>query len=126
MLLRWSVVIGFGVAIWAFCGALIALGQQFWSMDTTLIAHAIGAPVIAAFFSWLYFRYYHFTSVLVTAVAFVAVSLAIDFAIVAPFFERSYAMFASVLGVWLPELLIFAATYLTGWFMGQRLTPAQV
>ena len=125
MLQRWSIVIGFGIAIWAFYGALLALGQQLWSMDTTLIVHAIGAPIGAAFFSWLYFRTYHFTSVLVTAVAFVAVSLALDFFVVAMFVQGSFEMFASVLGVWLPQALIFSATYLTGWFMGQRLTPAQ-
>lgn len=125
MVQKWPVVIGFGVAVWAFCGALIALGQQYWSMDTTLIVHAIGAPIGAAFFAWLYFRFYHFTSVLVTAVTFVAVSLALDFFVVATLVERSYGMFAGVLGVWVPQGLIFSATYLTGWLMGQRLTPAQ-
>jgi hypothetical protein len=43
---------------------------------------------------------------------------------VASVFEKSYAMFGSILGTWLPFLSIFAATYLTGTLMvgrsGQR------
>ena len=42
------VVLAFGFVVWAFCGALIGVGRQFMSMGTTLIVHAIGAPVGAA------------------------------------------------------------------------------
>ena len=45
------IVIGFSVAVWAFCGALVGIGRQYMSMDATLIVHAIGAPIGAAFFS---------------------------------------------------------------------------
>ena len=30
---------------------------------------------------------------------------------------QSLAMFASVLGTWIPFALIFASTYLTGWYL---------
>jgi hypothetical protein len=46
--------------------------------------------------------------------AFLVVVVALDLFLVAPVFERSYAMFASVLGTWLPFPLIFAAAYMVG------------
>ena len=108
------ILVGFGFAVWAFCGALIFAGRQATSMETTLIVHALGAPVGAAFFSWIYFSRFGFTSPLVTAFAFVAVSLALDVFVVALLIERSFDMFRSVLGVWIPQALIFTATWLTG------------
>jgi len=108
------IILGFAIAVWAFCGALVGIGRQFLSMDMTLIVHAIGAPVGAAFFSWIYFRNYGFTSPLETAAIFVAASLTLDFFVVALLIEKSFDMFRSVLGVWIPQALIFAATYLTG------------
>jgi hypothetical protein len=45
----------------------------------------------------------------------------LDALVVAPIFEKSYAMFSSPLGTRLLLLSIFAATYLTGvWFGGPR------
>ena len=114
------IVLGFAIAIWAFCGALVGVGRQFLSMDTTLIVHAIGAPVGAAFFSWIYFRNYAFTTPLVTAVIFVAASLTLDVFIVALLIEKSFDMFRSAIGVWIPQALIFAATYITGLVMGSE------
>jgi hypothetical protein len=44
----------------------------------------------------------------------------LDSAVVAPFIEKSYAMFSSPLGTWLALLSIFAATYLTAvWANGR-------
>ncbi len=108
------VVLGFGIAVWALCGALVGIGRQFMSMDATLVAHAIGAPVGAALISLLYFRKFALTTPLATAIAFVGVALALDALVVAPFIEKSFEMFASPLGVWIPQALIFAATYATG------------
>jgi hypothetical protein len=64
--------------------------------------------------SLLYFKRFAGTSPLQTAVVFLSVVVAMDVFLVAPVFERSYAMFASPLGTWIPFALIFAATYLTG------------
>ena len=84
-----AVLIGFGLAVWAFCGALIGIGRQFMSMDATLIVHAIGAPLGAAFFSWLYHRTFGFTRPVVTAASFVAIALALDVFVVALLIEKS-------------------------------------
>jgi hypothetical protein len=38
----------------------------------------------------------------------------LDALVVAPLFERSYAMFRSVIGTWLPFVVIFAASWAAG------------
>lgn len=40
-----AVIIGFATIGWAYCGALIGVGRLFLPMHTTLIVHALGAPV---------------------------------------------------------------------------------
>lgn len=101
---------------WAYCGAIIGVGRQFLSIHTTLIVHAIGAPLGFALISFFYYRRYAFTSPLQTAAAFLGFVVALDVFLVAPVFEKTYAMFASVLGTWIPFALIFAVTYLVGRF----------
>ena len=117
MFKKTAIIVGFGVAVWAFCGALVGVGRQFMSMDMTLIVHAVGAPVGAAIASWFYFRNFYFTRPLATAAIFVGLSLVLDVLIVALLIEKSFDMFSSFLGVWLPQALIFSATYSTGKFM---------
>lgn len=122
MLKNIIIVIAFGGAVWAFCGALIGVGRQLMTMEATLIVHAIGAPIGAAVASWAYFRNFDFTSALATAAIFVATALALDFFVVAMLIEKSFEMFASLLGVWIPQALIFTATYLTGSYVSRQVT----
>jgi hypothetical protein len=117
MFKKTAITVGFGVAVWLFCGALVGVGRQFMSTDMTLIVHAVGAPVGAAIASWFYFRNFSHTSPLATAATFVSISLVLDVLIVALLIEKSFDMFSSLLGVWLPQALIFAATFSTGRFM---------
>ena len=114
MLKQTGTVLAFAIAVWAFCGALVGVGRLFMSMDATLVMHAVGAPVGAAVLSWTYFRNFAHTGPLATAAIFVATALVLDVLIVALLIEQSFAMFTSVLGVWVPQALIFAATWLTG------------
>jgi hypothetical protein len=108
------------LAGWAYCGMLIGVGRRFLSMDATVVVHAVGAPIGFALLSFLYFKRFAWTTPLQTAVAFVAVVVAMDAFLVAPVFEGSYAMFSSALGTWIPFALIFAATYLTGQAVGRK------
>ena len=48
------------------------------------------------------------------ALAITGLVMALDALVVAPVFERSYAMFRSVIGTWLPFALIFLAIWLAG------------
>jgi hypothetical protein len=108
------------LVLWMLCGAIVMIGRQIWSMETTLIVHAIGAPVIAVLVSLIYFAYFNYTTPLQTAAIFMLSAIFLDAIIVASFVEKSFEMFASPIGTWIPFGLIFLATYLTGSLMARR------
>jgi hypothetical protein len=108
---------------WAYCGLLIGVGRQFLPMQATLIVHAIGAPIGFVVISQFYYRRFGYTSPWQTAIAFLGIVVALDLFLVAPVLEKSFAMFTSALGTWIPFALIFTATYFTGrWFEESRNT----
>jgi hypothetical protein len=113
--LAWTAALA--VVGWALCFATIGIGQAVTTIDITLIVHAILAPLFFIGLSWLYFRRFPEASPLATAVVFVGIVMALDFFLVALVILRDLAMFASVLGTWIPFASIFAATYLTGWWL---------
>jgi hypothetical protein len=116
-----AVIAMHALAGWAYCGVLIGIGRRFLAMHTTLVVHAVGAPVGFALISLLYYRRFAFTNPWQTAVAFLGVVVVLDLFLVAPVFEKDYAMFSRVLGTWIPFALIFAATYFTGrWSVASR------
>lgn len=102
------------LAVWAFCGALIGIGRKLAPFPAVLIIHAIGAPLFAALIAFFYFKKFNYFTPFKTALVFLGFILAMDAGLVAPVFEKSFAMFKSFLGTWLPLLLIFAAVYLIG------------
>jgi hypothetical protein len=99
---------------WALCAATMGIGMAITSLENTLIAHAIGAPIYFAAVSLVYFRKFNFTTPLQTAVLFIAFVIGVDFFVVALLIERSFEMFTSLLGTWIPFALIFTSTCLTG------------
>jgi hypothetical protein len=113
-LVKCAIILGHALIGWIYCGALIGIGRQFMSMQATLVIHAIGAPLGFIAISHLYFKRFAFTSPVQTAFLFLMVVIAMDIFVVAMLIEKSFAMFASTLGTWLPLTLIFVATYLTG------------
>jgi hypothetical protein len=102
------------LVIWLGCGLTLAIGRGTLGLAATLQLHAIFAPALAVLVSLVYFTQFGATSPLVTATFFVSFIVIMDAMLVALIFEKSYAMFASVLGTWFPFLLIFLATYATG------------
>jgi hypothetical protein len=108
------VVLSLALLGWALCGAIMFVGMEVTSLETTLIAHAIGAPVIFSAISWLYFTRLNYTSPIGTAVVFTLTVMFMDFFLVALVINRSLEMFQSLLGTWIPFALIFLSTYLTG------------
>ena len=100
--------------------SLALLGMEITSIETTLIAHAIGAPVIFSAISWFYFARLNYTSPLRTAVVFTLTVVFMDFFLVALVINRSLEMFQSLLGTWIPFALIFLSTYLTGMVVEAR------
>ena len=90
------------------------------SLQTTLILHAIGGPIGFIVISLFYFKKFGYTSPLQTAIWFIAFVVFMDIFIVALLIEKSFAMFRSVLGTWLPFSLIFLVTYFTGRLIMKR------
>jgi hypothetical protein len=99
---------------WVLCAATIYIGKSVTSMQTTLIIHAIAAPIYFVILSWIYFTRFHYTRPMQTALIFMGFIVTGDFFIFALLVNHSLDMFASLLGTWIPFALIFAATYLTG------------
>lgn len=103
-----------GLVGWALCGSIVFIGRELTSIETTLIVHAIGAPIIFGVLSWIYFSRFNYTTPLFTAAIFTGIVIGMDVFLVALLIERSFEMFGSVLGTWLPWALIFASTWLVG------------
>jgi hypothetical protein len=109
---------------WGLCGAVIAIGRSTTSMENTLIIHAVAVPLIFGGISWFYFSRFNYTTPLQTAGIFLFFAVLMDAGVIAPFAEKSFSMFASILGTWIPFALIFAATYLVGTIMRSKTTGA--
>lgn len=113
--MAWVSLIALTLILWAICGGVIAIGRRIWAMQTTLIIHlfvaSIGAFGIAATHKLLFPN----VAALPRAVAITAVIVGLDALVVAPLFERSYAMFRSALGTWIPFAAIFFASWTAAW-----------
>jgi hypothetical protein len=117
---RFAVILAHGLIGWALCGAIIWIGQTVTSMETTLIIHAIGAPIVFGTIASIYFRMFNCTTPIKTAIAFVSVVIFMDVFVVALLIEKSFEMFASLIGTWIPWVLIFVSTYLTDSYTMKR------
>jgi hypothetical protein len=117
---RFIVVLGFALVAQLLCWAIMVIGQMVTSLENTLIAHAVGAPIIAIVVSSIYYKKFNYTTPLQTAIVFISVGIAMDVFVVALLIEKSFEMFASPIGTWIPISLIFLATYLTGLYRTRR------
>lgn len=108
------IILAHALVGWALCGAVMLIGRQVMPLQTTLIVHAMAAPIIFALISGFYFSRFAFTTPLQTALIFVGTVIFMDVFVIALVVERSFAMFSSLLGTWIPFALIFASSYLTG------------
>jgi hypothetical protein len=114
------IIMAHAFVAWALCGATIWIGREIMTMEKTLIVHAIVAPIFFAAVTYVYTRFFGFTSPLTTAVLFISFVLFMDVFLVAMVIEKSFDMFRSPLGTWIPIGLEFLSTWLTGTLMGQR------
>jgi hypothetical protein len=111
---RAFVLLAHGAVGWALCGAVIGVGRAMISIETTLIVHAAAVPVIFGLLSAHYFKRFRYTGPLATAAFFLAFVAAMDALVVALLIEKSFEMFRSLLGTWIPFVLIFLSTYSVG------------
>jgi hypothetical protein len=104
-------LIGLALFGWLICGATIGIGRQILPMQTTLILHALVAPVAFWVLAWRYSRWFPTIAPKRVSGTMLGIVVALDAFLVAPFIERSYAMFESWLGTWLPFALIALAAH---------------
>ncbi len=62
------IIVAHAIVGWALCGAIIAIGKQIFSMQATLVIHAIGAPLLFVLLSFFYFKNFGFTTPMRTAI----------------------------------------------------------
>ena len=117
------IILAHAFAGWFLCAATMGIGMAVTTAQTTLIVHAVGAPLYFALVSWIYFTRFRYTSPLVTAAVFVGFVILVDFFVVALLVLQSLAMFGSWLGTWLPFVLIFGSTLMTGTIIKARARP---
>jgi hypothetical protein len=115
-----AIVLALALVGWALCGATMGIGMATASLMNAMIIHALAAPVFFAGISWIYFTRYGYTAPLQTALIFVAFVITMDSFIVAMVINRSFEMFTSPLGTWIPFALIFASTWVTGRLVTRR------
>lgn len=107
-----------GLLGWALCGAVMGLGLALTTVQNALVIQALAAPIIFSAVSVAYFHRPDAWPPLRTAIAFVGVVMCMDFVFAALLIQRSLDMFASILGTWLPFVLIFLSTWATGIALG--------
>jgi hypothetical protein len=104
---------GWAVAVWAACGLTFAMGRAAFGIDAALAIHLAAAPAISFAATVLCWNHRRHPGALATAAVMAGVPAGLDALVVAPFLERSFAMFASPVGTWIPLALIFLGSLAT-------------
>ena len=99
---------------WAVCGGIVMGGRLIMSMQATLIAHAVGAPLVFGILAFIYHRLVPGTSPVGLAAMFLGFVLFMDVFVVALLIEKSFEMFLSPLGTWIPLTLNFLTVWVVG------------
>jgi len=102
------------LAGWGLCGAVMAVCMARLPLGAALAVHGAAAPVIFTAVTWSYFRWFGAIAPLPAAAVLVATVIVLDAVVVAGLVQRSFAMFASIAGTWLPFALIFLASWAAG------------
>ena len=113
------IIIILGIVGWGLCGLSFYAGLSITSITGALIIHAIAAPIIFYFISLLYFKKFNYTTPIQTATIFLGIVILLDFFVVSLLINKNFDMFLSPIGTWIPFLLIFLSTFLTGSFYTQ-------
>ena len=109
--MAWVYLFGLALALWGACGGVMSVGRRLWRLDRALRVHLIAAPVVAFLVSAVHKEIAPEISPGARAVAITGIVVLLDALVIAPLFERSYAMFSSIIGTWLPFAAIFAASW---------------
>ena len=108
--MAWIYLLGLGFVLWGSCGVVMAISRKLWSLDTTLRVHlAAGAALRVSLIHKLVAPGFDMRTLVLTVLIVV-----LDAVVVAAIFERSYAMFRSFIGTWMPFVAIFLASWAAG------------
>ncbi len=107
-------LLGYGVLGWAAAAALAGAILPWGGFGAALAVHAIVLPIIFIFLAWRYFRVLGSRDPLPTAAIWTGLTAALDLSIAARFTEHGLQFLTSMLGAWLPLLVVFLATWFTG------------
>jgi menaquinone-dependent protoporphyrinogen oxidase len=116
-------LLAYGFVGWALCAALMAVLLQTVSIGAAIAIHAVAVPLIFTGIAVGYFRARGARDPFPTAIAFTGIVAILDAAVVAGLVLRDFAMFTSFAGTWLPFVLIFLATWVTGLAMSMMPAP---
>jgi len=109
--LRW------GVIAWGACGLVFGGARALWGMEIALWLHLGAAPLIAYTATLCLWNNPRHPRPVPAAALLIGTVFCLDLLLVAPFFERSFRMFESLLGTWLPMSLIAITSLLTGFLL---------
>jgi menaquinone-dependent protoporphyrinogen oxidase len=112
-----------GVVGWALCAIAMAGLLHVASTGVAVALHAVAAPLIFTAIAVRYFRARGARDPLPTALAFTALVGILDAGLVGGLVLRELDMFTSFAGTWLPLLLIFLTTWITGLVMSTMPWP---
>lgn len=106
----------------AMCAAVMSIGVATVPLAEALVIHALGAPILFIFISFFYFQRSASTTPLQTAFIFSLTCALVNFLIMGLLVKGDLTPFASMLGTWMPVVLVFTATHITGLLVlsGQR------
>lgn len=117
---KWAVTLASALLGWALCAAIMGLGTAVMPLTEALVIHALTVPIFFIFVSLIYFRRFAYTTPLETACVFTGVVILMDL-FVALVINHNLAMLARPLATWVPLILIFSATHMTGLIVAENL-----
>lgn len=108
---------------WALCGATMGLLLLLGAPTLALVLHALAAPLIFIAVARHYFGARGAREPLTTAIAWTGTVALLDLVVVAGALQQNLEIFQSIVGTWLPFILIFLATWITGSLMATMPWP---
>lgn len=106
-----------GLVGWALCGLTMVGLLLKTTLTAALVIHALAVPLVFTAVAMHYFRARGAREPFIVALSFAGIVALLDLVIVAGVVQRSWALFGSTLGLWLPLALIV----LTAWAIGELL-----
>lgn len=107
-------LVGYGVLGWAACAAVLLASLQVGSLASGALLRAAVAPLVFALVAARYFRLSSAREPLYAALAFTAMVGGLDALVLGGVVLKSFALFTSFSGTWLPLALVLLVTWVTG------------